>query len=274
MLKSRIITAVVLFALLLAVLYSGSPLLFSIAVTVFLAVASWESQRLFGSKRPWLGATLWTIVFVGALLSSNASEALLLFACCVAIWAVRFTPALKLGLPAFNTAGNLLVNGVYGLAILGCFIAITVLFNRDRGPLYLVSVMAIVWVADIGAYFVGKAFGRRKLAPAISPGKSWEGAAGGWISVLLFAGLSTLPAAGSDTFAAHVAYQWGWVGLVIVMTLFVAASIVGDLFESLLKRRAGMKDSGTLLPGHGGLLDRIDALIPTLPMAALLGYWL
>lgn len=272
MLKSRIITAVVLFTVLLSVLYSGSPVLFAIAATVFLVAASWESQRLFGSKRPWLGATLWTIVFVGALLSDNSSAARLLFACCVAIWAVRFTPALKLGLPALSTAGNLLINGVYGLAILGCFMAITVLFNR--GPLYLVSAMAIVWVADIGAYFAGKAFGRRKLAPAISPGKSWEGVAGGWISVLLFAGLSTLPAAGSDTFAAQVAVRWGWVGLVIVMTLFVAASIVGDLFESLLKRRAGVKDSGTLLPGHGGLLDRIDALIPTLPLAALLGYWL
>ncbi|MGZ5183428.1 MAG: phosphatidate cytidylyltransferase, partial [Ramlibacter sp.] len=149
--------------------------------------------------------------------------------------------------------------------------AIVVLFSHS--PLFLLSVMAIVWVADIGAYFSGKAFGKRKLAPSISPGKSWEGAIGGGIAVLVLAALSVQfgGAAFADTFAARVANTLGWPVLVAVLVLMVAASIVGDLFESQLKRRAGMKDSSSLLPGHGGVLDRIDALIPVLPLAALIG---
>jgi phosphatidate cytidylyltransferase len=139
--------------------------------------------------------------------------------------------------------------------------------------------MAVVWVADIGAYFSGKAFGRHKLAPSISPGKSWEGAIGGWLLVLIVAFATASLAAGSapslaDTFPAVLMQRWGWPGLVVVMTLLVAASVVGDLFESMLKRRAQYKDSGNLLPGHGGVLDRIDALIPVLPLAALLELWL
>jgi phosphatidate cytidylyltransferase len=134
--------------------------------------------------------------------------------------------------------------------------------------------MALVWVADIGAYFAGKTFGKHKLAPSISPGKSWEGAIGGWIAVLVIAAGSTKISALADTFSSRVVAAWGWPGFIAVMTLIVAASIAGDLFESQLKRRACMKDSSSLLPGHGGVLDRIDALIPTLPLAVLLGAWL
>jgi phosphatidate cytidylyltransferase len=126
-----------------------------------------------------------------------------------------------------------------------------------------------VWVADIGAYAAGRVFGKRKLAPSISPGKSWEGAIGGWIAVLLLTALCVylVPAA---NFPAVIMKKWGWPGFVAVMTVLAAASVVGDLFESMLKRRAGVKDSSNLLPGHGGVLDRIDALIPVLPLAALL----
>jgi phosphatidate cytidylyltransferase len=134
-----------------------------------------------------------------------------------------------------------------------------VLFSHS--PLYLLSVMAIVWVADIGAYFSGKAFGKRKLAPSISPGKSWEGAIGGGIAVLVLSALSVSyggDAFVADTFAARVR-RLGWPALLAMLVLIVAASVVGDLFESQLKRRAGMKDSSALLPGHGGVLDRIDA---------------
>jgi phosphatidate cytidylyltransferase len=133
--------------------------------------------------------------------------------------------------------------------------------------------MAIVWVADIGAYFAGKSFGKRKLAPSISPGKSWEGAIGGWFAVIALSAASCMFPALHGTFAPLVLEKWGWAGFIAVMTVIVAASIVGDLFESQLKRRAGMKDSSNLLPGHGGVLDRIDALIPTLPLAVLFGSW-
>jgi phosphatidate cytidylyltransferase len=136
--------------------------------------------------------------------------------------------------------------------------------------------MVLVWIADIGAYFSGKAFGKRKLAPSISPGKSWEGAIGGAVAVLLIAALAILFGAPAlaDTFAARVQARFGWLALAAVLLVLVAASVVGDLFESQLKRRAGVKDSSSLLPGHGGVLDRIDALIPVLPLAALIDHWL
>jgi len=128
-------------------------------------------------------------------------------------------------------------------------------------------------VADIGAYFSGKGFGRHKLAPSISPGKSWEGAVGGWLAVLVVAAVAVMML-GELTFVGRLYMRFGWPGFIVVMTLLVAASVVGDLFESQLKRRAGVKDSSNLLPGHGGVLDRIDALIPVLPLAALIDLWL
>jgi phosphatidate cytidylyltransferase len=134
--------------------------------------------------------------------------------------------------------------------------------------------MALVWVADIGAYFFGKAFGKNKLAPIISPGKSWEGALGGWVAVMA-AGVLCVSVNGlHDTVPTQIYAKLGWLGLLAVLTLICAASVVGDLFESLLKRRAQIKDSSNLLPGHGGVFDRIDALIPVLPLIAVLNFWL
>lgn len=269
MLRTRIITALVLLAVLLAILFSGSMAAFRIALTVFFAAAMWECFRLFQNRQPMIGAAIWTAAFVFILYRQDSFSLPLLFAFCVAIWALRLVPALKLGLPPFEGLANRLLNGIYGVAILGCFLAILVLFSYS--PLFLLSVMAIVWVADIGAYFVGKACGRRKLAPSISPGKSWEGAIGGWLCVLALSAASIAVPALDGSFAVRLQGRWGWAGFVLAMSLLVAASIVGDLVESQLKRRAGMKDSSNLLPGHGGVLDRIDALIPVLPLAVLLG---
>lgn len=272
MLKTRVITALVLLAVLFSVLFSQSFVFFASMTAVFFFAAVWESLRLFRSRLPILGAALWTGAFLFTLFKDGTGRATLLSGICVAAWAVRLSPSLALGLPPQEGLGNRLLNGVYGLAIFGCFVAIVTLFQRS--PLYLLSVMALIWIADTGAYFAGKAFGKHKLAPSISPGKSWEGALGGWLAVLLIAGGSTMFPALSDTFSAHVLTAWGWLGFLAVMTLMVAASIAGDLFESQLKRRVSMKDSSNLLPGHGGVLDRIDALIPTLPFAVLLGVWL
>ena len=124
--------------------------------------------------------------------------------------------------------------------------------------------MSVVWLADIGAYFAGRSFGKHKLAPAISPGKTWEGAIGGAVAVLAYGLLlsSKLP----PTLAGNLPL------LLMVLVLLTAISILGDLFESLLKRQAGLKDSSNVLPGHGGVLDRIDSLTSTLPLVALV--WL
>jgi phosphatidate cytidylyltransferase len=271
-LRTRVVTALILLAILLAVLYSRSFVVFSLAVTIFYAAAAWESFRLFKVRHPLAAMALWTLVFVFILLQERFLDAPLLFGLCAVIWAVRLFPSLGFGLPPLASVGNRLLNAIYAIAVLGCFIAIAALYKH--GPLYLFSVMALVWIADIGAYFSGKTFGKHKLAPSISPGKSWEGAVGGWIAVLVLAAISTEVPALADTFATHIQVKWNWVGFVLVMSLVVAASVAGDLFESQLKRRAGVKDSSNLLPGHGGVLDRIDALIPVLPIAVLFDSWL
>jgi phosphatidate cytidylyltransferase len=272
MLKTRVITAVVLLAVLLPVLYSNNFIAFAVVATVFFGAAIWECFRLFnpGTQSAHIIALLWTAVFGAALLTDRLNPAFWA-ALSLALWIARFAPSLKLGLPPLGTSSNTLLSLVYGFALVGCFAAIVVLFSYS--PLYLLSVMAIVWVADIGAYFSGKAFGKRKLAPSISPGKSWEGAIGGGVAVLVLAVASVVfgGEAMANTFAVRVQHAFGWPALVAILALMVAASVVGDLFESQLKRRAGMKDSSNLLPGHGGVLDRIDALVPVLPLAALIG---
>ncbi len=134
--------------------------------------------------------------------------------------------------------------------------------------------MALVWVADIGAYFVGKRFGKCLLAPTISPGKTWEGAIGAFILVFLYgwilAFLGQKYSFLSDNWASLMFARWQPLLFSAYLILFAGLSIVGDLFESLLKRRVGIKDSSQLLPGHGGVLDRIDAQLPVLPLGLLL----
>jgi phosphatidate cytidylyltransferase len=157
---------------------------------------------------------------------------------------------------------------MYGVAIFACFVALSELFVRS--PMLMLSAMAVVWVADIGAYFVGKTIGKTKLAPSISPGKTWEGAIGGAVAVLVLGFVCVYTPALSTTFPALLMHNMGMINFLFILILLSVASIVGDLFESLLKRRVGFKDSSSLLPGHGGVLDRIDALIPSMPVVALL----
>ena len=273
MLRTRVITALLLLAVLLPILYFNYYPAFALVSTLFFGAAIWESARIFGaSAKAALAWGLAALLLFGAVLYAGSGPNIrLLFTLCVAIWCFRFVPALGFGLPPLASLANRLIAATYAIAIFGCFLAIVVLFHHS--PLYLLSVLVIVWAADIGAYFSGKAFGKHKLAPSISPGKSWEGAVGGWILVLLMAlGFSFVPAL-ADTFPMRLLATWGWAGLLAAMTVLVAASVAGDLFESMLKRRAGIKDSSNLLPGHGGVLDRVDALIPVLPLAALLSFW-
>ena len=143
-------------------------------------------------------------------------------------------------------------------------------FLRELGLVFLLSTMALVWVADIGAYFVGKAFGKHKLAVQISPGKSIEGAIGGLVLCYVYAFLCVYFLSFESTLFGAWAIRFGWIPMFLMVTVLTAFSIFGDLFESQLKRLAGVKDSSHLLPGHGGVLDRVDALIPAMPIAALL----
>ena len=142
---------------------------------------------------------------------------------------------------------------------------------RIVGVNYLLSVLCVVWMADIAAYFGGRAFGRRKLAPTISPGKSWEGVVSGMLGVLLLAAawmaFDARVATDSASLFTQLKQRFGVLAMVFAVLCLVAMSVVGDLFESLIKRAVGAKDSSDLLPGHGGVLDRIDALLPVLPCA-------
>jgi phosphatidate cytidylyltransferase len=134
----------------------------------------------------------------------------------------------------------------------------------------LFLVLGLVWIADTAAYFAGNAFGRRRLAPAISPGKTWEGVAGAVAATLAYAIIFAVPGAPLAAYAR----QAGWTGYLGAVVLLCAVSVLGDLFESALKRQAGVKDSGSMLPGHGGILDRIDSILSALPTAAVLLYWI
>jgi phosphatidate cytidylyltransferase len=277
MLKTRVITAVLLLAVLLPVLFSNYYPAVAVVVTLFFGAAAWEAFRLFKNRAAIVIALFWAGAFAYTFFLNNGLEqARFWVAIGAAIWLLRFAPSLKLGLPPLEGVGNLMLSMVYVVTLVSCFVAILVLYQRS--PVYLISAMALVWIADIGAYFAGKAFGKRKLAPSISPGKSWEGAIGGWVAVLVIAAATVLAAPSvpllQDTFAVKLQGKMGWFVLLAVLTVIVAASVVGDLFESMLKRRAGLKDSSMLLPGHGGVLDRIDALVPVLPVAALISGWL
>lgn len=138
---------------------------------------------------------------------------------------------------------------------------------RSGAPALLLAVMGTVWISDSAAYFVGRRFGKHKLAPSISPGKTWEGVAGALVAVGLYALAWAAVVAPGDPQVGGALAASAWF-LPVVLGLAIVG-IIGDLFESLLKRQAGVKDSGTLLPGHGGVLDRIDAPVAMLPLAVL-----
>jgi phosphatidate cytidylyltransferase len=147
-----------------------------------------------------------------------------------------------------------------GLLLIGAFWAALICLRAIDATL-LLSLMATIWIADSAAYFAGKKFGKHKLAPSISPGKTWEGVAGALVGVTIFATIIVL--------------GFGYHDLLIFPLFWAVAilGVMGDLFESMLKRQAGVKDSGNILPGHGGVLDRIDGLIPALPVAVILIYF-
>jgi phosphatidate cytidylyltransferase len=164
-------------------------------------------------------------------------------------------------------------SGSWPLAVILIFAAWLALVQIHRiSATALLAAMAIVWIADIGAYFVGRAVGRRKLAPKISPGKSWEGVWGGMFFVIVVGLVSAAAPSLATALPARLVMQVGPVIAATVLALLAAYSVIGDLHESLLKRQANIKDSSSLLPGHGGVLDRIDALLPTMPAAYLLHY--
>lgn len=278
MLKQRIITAIVLLAILLPALFWPSPTPFCAVALILIAAGAWEWGKLNGLS-PAASIALGAVC-LGACAASWAAGLLdrqlgILWTFAGAFWVIAGAFLIRAGVAgwpripkAIRVAGGVLALWVAWLAVAQA---------RVFGINFLLSLLVLVWVADIFAYFAGRAFGlkftNRKLAPAISPGKSWEGVWGGMIGVLV---LAVAWAIGDREFNAAVPSLYsrlasqGWWLLVVAAVFLAAMSVVGDLVESLIKRSAGAKDSSNLLPGHGGVLDRVDALLPTLPLAMML----
>jgi len=208
------------------------------------------------------------LIILGLLFLNNPVWQFALLALAVMFWVFNAPYLLARGLN-FSLEKWRYFYSILGLILLPAT-WFALIFLREIGLTFLLSAMALVWIADIGAYFVGKAFGRHRLAAQISPGKSIEGAVGGLVLCYVFAGLCTYYLAPTVTLFGVWAYRFGWLPMFLMVTALTCLSIFGDLFESQLKRLAGVKDSSHLLPGHGGVLDRVDALIPVMPIAVLL----
>lgn len=274
MLGQRVITAVVLLALLLPAMFAEPAWPLAAVTLAFVVAGGWEWGRLNGLDG---GPAIGVAAVTGALALGLASREDLAGRCAscdtsALLWVIGGLAALRVGpqgwlrLPrALRVAAGPLLLATAWLALMRA---------HALGLNFLLSVLCLVWVADIAAYAGGRLLGRHKLAPTISPGKTWEGALSGAVAVLLL-GLVWHWADGrletsSPGIATRLVEAFGIVGAVVALLALAAASVLGDLFESLVKRAVGAKDSSRLLPGHGGVLDRIDALLPVFPLVAAL----
>ena len=271
MLKQRIFTAVVLLALLLPALLVKPAWPFALLTLAGFVAAGWEWARLNGAGRAALaiGIGLGVACGLAFLAGWTTTAPRVVWQVAAALWLVGGILVLRRGVAGWPRVPQPARIGA-GLVVLWlCWLAMV---NARAGGLnYILSIFMLVWTADVFAYFGGRAFGKRKLAPTISPGKSWAGVWSGIVGTLAVA-IAWLVSDGRglayyDSFYTLVNERLTTIGLAVVVIVLVAMSIVGDLFESLVKRAAGAKDSSALLPGHGGVLDRIDALLPVFPIA-------
>jgi phosphatidate cytidylyltransferase len=269
-LKLRVISALVMAPLVIyGVLFLGNPA-FSFILGVVLLAGAWEWSHLIPLRTIIarlvytcvLGALMWLLWRSGL---EPLIKPLLLLAflwwLCALMWLSR---------PAFLAQASLLGSSLKMLAgalvILPAWAALSSLHaSGERGPTLTLMLLMLVWMADIGAYFAGRQWGRRKLAPAVSPGKTWEGVYGGLFSSRLFAAIA-------GWFFSR-ALDWT-LAFMMVAAVTVMFSVVGDLLESLMKRQSGIKDSGHIIPGHGGIFDRIDSLVAAAPMFLIGFLWL
>ena len=273
MLSTRILTAAVLIPLVLAAMFLLPPCAWGAVTLALIVVAAteWADLASFGREAWWIFVAGTLIIGLNLLFSplvrfdAGWPSGIVLAVCGVAtlFWLLVAVPWLA---TRWKSTSPLPLAIVGWIVLIGAWVAIVQL--QARSPWLVLAAMAIVWIADTAAYFTGRAFGRRKLAPQISPGKSWEGVYGGLGAVGVYA-LALVPLAVEAGFNGTVSPLSivFWIAGVLALA---GLSVVGDLYESLLKRQAGVKDSGRLLPGHGGVLDRIDALLAAMPAAALL----
>jgi len=268
-LKQRVITAVVLAVVFASTLFAENPVYFSVLGLLMIVVGAWEWSRLSDINNAWvrglytatIAALCLALAVLGIADQAFASLAAV-FYCMVVFWLGM--AYLVLSYPQKNknfcTANLRLVYGT--VILLGAWLGLLYLRFHTQGQFWILLSVAVVAAADIAAYFAGRKFGKNKLAIEVSPGKSWEGFWGGLIAAQLLAIMFYWLASLADQQIA----LWQWLFAILVLS---SVSVLGDLTESMIKREANCKDSGTLLPGHGGVLDRIDGLLPVLPLTAL-----
>lgn len=269
MLRLRIITALCMVAIFLPALFLMSSMLFSIATVPLVLVAGWEWSRLV-KIRSVIARIGYLLLIVMTLFAASLwlglpdtfdpqrAQQLLLVA--VGVWAFIF-----LWIQGYPSSAILWsarpILGLLGLILLGfTWIAIVTILNYQSGQWLLLLAIVIIVLADVGGFFAGKYFGKHKLAPMISPGKTWEGFVGG----LLLEGVLV------GSLVWYLSDHVTVLGLSLLVIPVALYSVLGDLFESMIKRHSGVKDSGRLLPGHGGVLDRIDGVMAALPMFGLI----
>lgn len=262
MLRQRVITAAVLAVLVVWAVLKLPVAGFGAMLLAVILLGAWEWAGLAGlnetrGRLRYGGVVLALILAFWPLLDSPAFVGGLLVAvcagwCCALFWMRRYAARR-------DCSDSPLAVGAAGLVVLVASWVALMGLRDEFGPGYVLFLFLLIWVADIGAYFAGRRWGRRKLALAISPGKTWEGAVGAGAAALAFA------LAG----AAALGLGSRWPGFVAICMVTVGFSIAGDLFESMMKRQRGLKDSGSLLPGHGGVLDRVDSLTAAAPVFLL-----
>ncbi|WP_280155651.1 phosphatidate cytidylyltransferase [Piscinibacter sp. XHJ-5] len=275
MLKQRVITAVVLLAVLLPALFAPMAWPFAVLTLVMIGAAGWEWARLNGVAGG--GAVSLGLALAGACALAlwtgwAASAPHLAWWLATLVWVLGGMWALRVGPTGWPVLSKVLRCALGLVALWTAWLALA--NAKSTGVNAILSIFCLVWAADIAAYFGGRTFGKRKLAPAISPGKSWEGVWSGMAGALALAvawlAIDRSFAVDSMSLYSMLRDRLGTIGLVAGTVFLAAMSVVGDLVESLAKRSAGAKDSSQLLPGHGGVLDRIDALLPVFPLALAL----
>ena len=261
MLKQRMITAAWLAPVTLIGLFGLQGGAFALFTALIVLLGTWEWTNLAGVivSRTRLALVAGMAVLMALLWLSGAAFAVWPLWLAAAgwllnlYWVTRYPESSQ----QWQATSRRLLMGVW--VLLPCWVGFNVL--RDSGAVWLLFVMLLVWTADIGAYFAGRRWGKRKLAPRVSPGKSWEGMYGGLAATMLLALLFAL---------WQPLGVMGGVALIVITAVVTLTSVLGDLFESMLKRYRNIKDSSQLLPGHGGVLDRIDSLTAAIPIFALL----
>lgn len=263
MLSKRIQTALLLIPLALMLVLLPPTWLFGTIMAMILLAAQWEWTRLCGLKGAsmragWLLLTLALFVLLGWQ-HERGWLWMLLIAVGVLWWLGSLLWLRRYSFAASPTHENTLLKLVVGLLVfIPAWLAMVALHGQERGSWWVLLAALVVWTADTGAYVFGSLFGKRKLAPRISPGKTWVGVYGALVPGALISVIGG--------WLLGLRHPVELLGMLVLGLLTVSASILGDLVESLLKRQADTKDSGTLFPGHGGLLDRIDSLVAALPV--------